>query len=494
MNMQPRQLLRTCILSGAALIAIAGSASFGHIDAEGVGTVRLSDQVDRAGVFGLSELAANHIREAIPGMIRSRSARVDVESLLLLDIGDTLELNLFDDEVYTGVVDRLDGRSFSGTINDQTGGSFVFVVNPEAIEGYVSIPGNMLYEISGTGEGEMQIDQVDALRLPGCAGGLTGGIDQGHVGHQGQVRHPASNSAASRSGGASEDGSQIDVLVAYTDDARQNMGGTNQILARIDLAIAASNRSYDNSNIGFQINLVHTVEFDYDENTSSYGTHLTRLREKNDGYIDEVHDLRDQYGADIVTMLVDDGRYCGIARLMTSLSPNFESSAFNIVTWFCAAGNLSFPHELGHNMGACHARGDGGGCLDGGLFDYSVGHRFGGTNDQRYRTVMAYSPGSRIEYFSNPDVSVDGDPTGVANDAENALTLNQSSLVISNFRLTQSICDVDLNGDGGLDFFDVSAFLTAFRNEDPVTDLNHDGSFDFFDVSAYWAAFVAGCP
>jgi len=291
-----------------------------------------------------------------------------------------------------------------------------------------------------------------------------------------------------------DDGSRIDVLVAYTDDARRDMGGTNQILTRIDLSIAASNRAYDNSGIGFQLHLVHTVEFDYDEDTSTYGTHLTRLRERNDGYIDEVHDLRDQYGADIVTMMVDDGRFCGVARLMTNLSPGFESSAFNIVTWFCAAGNLSFPHELGHNMGACHARGDGGGCNNGGLYNYSVGHRFGGPNDQRYRTVMAYSPGTRIEQFSNPDVLVGGDPTGIENDAENALTLNQTSLVISNFRQAPSSCQVDLNGDGNLDFFDVSQFLTAFNVQDPVADINNDGSYNFFDVSQFLIEFNGGCP
>ncbi len=55
-------------------------------------------------------------------------------------------------------------------------------------------------------------------------------------------------------------------------------------------------------------------------------------------------------------------------------------------------------------------------------------------------------------------------------------------------------CPPDLTGDGQLNFFDVSAFLTAFNAMDPVADFNNDGQFNFFDVSAFLAAFSAGCP
>lgn len=57
-----------------------------------------------------------------------------------------------------------------------------------------------------------------------------------------------------------------------------------------------------------------------------------------------------------------------------------------------------------------------------------------------------------------------------------------------------SVCDADLNGDGVLDFFDVSAFLTLFNALDSDADLNDDGAWDFFDVSSYLSLFGAGCP
>ena len=55
-------------------------------------------------------------------------------------------------------------------------------------------------------------------------------------------------------------------------------------------------------------------------------------------------------------------------------------------------------------------------------------------------------------------------------------------------------CPADLNSDGVLNFFDVSAFLSAFSAGDPATDFTGDGSFNFFDVSEFLGAFAGGCP
>jgi len=46
----------------------------------------------------------------------------------------------------------------------------------------------------------------------------------------------------------------------------------------------------------------------------------------------------------------------------------------------------------------------------------------------------------------------------------------------------------DFNGDGSLNFFDVSAFLSAFGDQDPAADFNGDGTFNFFDISAFLTA------
>jgi FG-GAP repeat len=55
-------------------------------------------------------------------------------------------------------------------------------------------------------------------------------------------------------------------------------------------------------------------------------------------------------------------------------------------------------------------------------------------------------------------------------------------------------CPADITGDGQLNFFDVSRFLTFFQIKDPIADFTGDGLFNFFDVSAFLQAFAAGCP
>lgn len=55
-------------------------------------------------------------------------------------------------------------------------------------------------------------------------------------------------------------------------------------------------------------------------------------------------------------------------------------------------------------------------------------------------------------------------------------------------------CGADLNNDGVLNFFDVSAFLSAFAAQEPPADLNNDGVYNFFDVSTFLSLFAQGCP
>lgn len=75
--------------------------------------------------------------------------------------------------------------------------------------------------------------------------------------------------------------------------------------------------------------------------------------------------------------------------------------------------------------------------------------------------------------------------------------LNFFEFSVDNFTITtttKALCPADLNGDGDLNFFDVSAFLGAFATMDPIADFTGDGLFNFFDVSAFLTEFSAGCP
>lgn len=56
-------------------------------------------------------------------------------------------------------------------------------------------------------------------------------------------------------------------------------------------------------------------------------------------------------------------------------------------------------------------------------------------------------------------------------------------------------CPADLNGDGLVNFFDLSAYIGAFNAQDASADLAEPfGMFNFFDVAAYLSLYGAGCP
>ena len=76
----------------------------------------------------------------------------------------------------------------------------------------------------------------------------------------------------------------------------------------------------------------------------------------------------------------------------------------------------------------------------------------------------------------------------------NSVFTQPDTSVLFNLCTSGATCLPDLNNDGELNFFDVSAFLSAFAAGDPIADFSGDGMFNFFDVSAFLGAFAAGCP
>ena len=67
-------------------------------------------------------------------------------------------------------------------------------------------------------------------------------------------------------------------------------------------------------------------------------------------------------------------------------------------------------------------------------------------------------------------------------------------MIETSARLNTPFCNfADLDQNGYLNFFDVSAFLGAFTAQDQIADYTGDGVFDFFDISAFLSAYNAGC-
>ena len=96
--------------------------------------------------------------------------------------------------------------------------------------------------------------------------------------------------------------SVIDVAVFYTSAAKTVQGGTAQIEAKVDELVAATNLAYADSDVDQTINLV-AVEEVVGYTRVDNRTDLHRLRNKADGYMDEVHSIRDRVRADAVILL-----------------------------------------------------------------------------------------------------------------------------------------------------------------------------------------------
>ncbi len=79
--------------------------------------------------------------------------------------------------------------------------------------------------------------------------------------------------------------------------------------------------------------------------------------------------------------------------------------------------------------------------------------------------------------------------------ANDLITLDrQMTAIRSHLASPPMPCPADINGDGELNFFDVSAFLVAFNDGDLSVDFNADGMLNFFDVSAFITQYAGGCP
>jgi len=443
----------------AVLVSVAGSA---------VGTPEAFVPVDGAAQAPVGETIS-----------RARLIEIDADVLRDAALDETVTLNLFEDAAFDARISTLDQRgpesfTWTGGLEDAQGiseGRFVLSYEQGAVMGAVWTQDGGTFEVRSDEFGRLWAMELVSTAFEPCATGDEHAVDAE------ELFDPA------LAGGmpCPDDGSIIDVLVVYTPSARAAMGGTNNAIATANAAIAATNTAYSSSLVNSQVRLVYVGEINYTEGSSS-GQDLGRLRNTSDGFMDEVHQLREQYNADMVALL-SNGSGCGVAYLMTNLSSGFASSAFSVTKYTCAVGNLTFAHELGHNQGCAHDHDNAGNSL----FSYSFGHRWFSTNGTQYRSVMSYSPGSRVPRMSNPEVLYIGTPTGIPsgqNDpADNARSINTAASVIASWRqsglvgpeVTSEPMDLALD-EGQTAVFQVTATGTDplmyrwFRDGQPMVD------------------------
>jgi hypothetical protein len=385
------------------------------------------------------------IRADGPEVVRKRYVRLDAVEAMRAGV---LDLDLFPDVRFRAERTRAEtlgaeGRLWVGRIPG-TGGSVVLTSVGGVLVGNVRVGGEN-FQIRYAGEEVHVVYQVDESEYPaeGCGEDLPAPPPP--------PREDANTILA-------DPCDLIDMLILYTPSARSTAGGHEAMLALIYLAVAETNISYEDSGVTHRVQPVHIDEISYTESGGSI-TDRNRLRDPADGFMDEAHDLRETYCADVVALVEDTGDWCGFSYTQDPApDPGHEDYGFYVVRDDCATGYFTFGHELGHIMGARHDW-----YVDDSTTPYSHGHAVVNATD-RWRTIMAYNTEcddrgwdcARLGIWSNPDVDVSGDPTGVAGgtsttctagdlgnpdcDAENWRVLNSTACTVANFR-DRSACE-----------------------------------------------------
>ena len=458
MNRTRSVFMKSIFLFAAALMLFMAFAVSAHAEQKGHELIVEPSGPDAA--------ADEIITYPEPYIAKSRLVKLDLSYLLnetVPEADEGLILNLFDDAYFftwkKKLVMKSEGKyTWFGGIAGVKESYVIIVVDGEQATGNITLYGEQ-WQIRPV-EGDLhEIIQIDQSGFPDEAPPLTPdsiGIDK----TQADVPPPV----------MADSGAVIDVMVVYTAAAAASVAN---IQNEIELAVAETNQSYENSGIVQRINLVHTAQVNYpsDPATLNFETALLELTYSQhptydpNGYMDEVHTLRDQYKADLVVLLVENNSYCGIAWRMDEIGSFFEVAGFSVVSTDCATGYYSFGHEMGHAMAAKHD------CyVDTNTYPYEYAHGYVNPPDQ-WRTVMAYNNQCsdsgfycyRLPYWSNPNVLFNGDPMGTTTgdcQADNHRVLNNTAMIVANFRQKDVI---PLNLD--IDFMSIRNFDGQSRDK-----------------------------
>lgn len=159
--------------------------------------------------------------------------------------------------------------------------------------------------------------------------------------------------AGSRSADESEVGvkshtsGHVGVMVLYT----HRTAAERDMVLFVNNLISSTNESFSTTtDVAGSVYLAHAEEITYDEGTS-VTQDRDRMAADGDGHLDFIDDMEAAWGADLTILIGDDDRYFsdgGRAFIYDQTRP------YAAVADGWAAGDWTFPHEIGHILGGFH--------------------------------------------------------------------------------------------------------------------------------------------
>ncbi|MEO6989869.1 MAG: reprolysin-like metallopeptidase [Aquihabitans sp.] len=369
----------------------------------------------------------------------SRAVDVDA-SVLVPDTPVTIDVDVFSNARFTVDLEPFDSGApgwdaWTGPVEGVDDGTATFIRRGDEVSGVVSTPdGTFRVQRRGDGNVARKTSEDLAARQTEPDYLIPPEGEQGMppAGHR-----PESDRGI---GAAPAANRVVDVLVAYTPQARIEMGGKAAIEAEAALSIAATNTAYIDSGVNGAVRMVGVVETSFNIALSEAG--IIQLTDPSDGKADELPVKRDQLGADLVALLSGTSAdLCGLGWYLDTMAGTPEYG-YSVIAHDCAVDLMAFAHELGHNMGLDHDRYVSPNLSTFLPYAYGYVDVAGG-----WQTIMAYDTKclallgtycTALPRFSNPDQLRGGRPlgrpAGTTDAADNRKALNLTIPVVAGYR------------------------------------------------------------
>ena len=215
------------------------------------------------------------------------------------------------------------------------------------------------------------------------------------------------------------------VMIYYTPEVKN---AVDDVRALADQVVATTNQGYINSKIPIRVALHCLEETAKPEayfTTTSISTALNAFHEYKGG-AGWFPDNNLRGSADAAAIIVKESKWCGLAWMPHNPVSNYMVSMTRLD---CALSGYTFGHELSHNFGNSHDKYD-----LGQVEPFAQGYHVPGT---KFKTIMAYSrhqqPDNnvRINYYSNPNVKIQGVPTGKEGEANAARRITETRFAVA---------------------------------------------------------------
>lgn len=447
--------LGTWLIAGVPANAAGLFDPASSTDMRSAGTSRSTEGAVRHRLVRLNAGELARIVPPGPGTVESLAQAQSLSETVAIELfpGTSVTVNRTD-------IDTTASGSFVWTGKQIGSGrdSFVtLVINGDRVVGHVQT-GNHTYSIEPASGGLHRVIQVDPSK---SLKDIHQALPPGAVNQKRSESGPEDVKAKTT----------YNVLVGHTVNARKEVGTTQQMQDRIDMAIALTNTAFTNSGVLIKFKRVGGENEITYKDTTLYGganvsnnyvavlydlaglTHPT-INNNNQAKFNALRMKRDAVAADLVVLMRKQGTACGIAfvpSLDGTVTAGNSNLGYSVTTstpggvYNCVEGN-TLAHETGHNQGMNHDRIQH-------QKDYNLPnpppktqYNFGYVdNTHKFITIMSYfascnggSGCTRAPFFSTPKKNFNGNVVGIAagkKDAADAVRLlNENRATVGGYR------------------------------------------------------------